>query len=381
MATINKNLEALTEDDILKISERYLMGWHNIEKEYGFRLKGLNKKRALIGLDNLDKNKSLDYRLDYIKNHYSRNAIHSAIENLLKNNRVADARWSGIELLDCCFGRDYVRAFRQLIGSSEYRRLSEKHRVNKLKETQCEKYGGVGLAGRVTADKAAETSVIRYGVSNPMQANEVKQNLLNTNMSKYGGMSPFSSSDVRKKAMNSKIERIYRQMEVFKNNGVIADVDCFESEAEKIVFCELVSKFGRHDIFYQYGIHPADKRYPFNCDFYIKSLDLFIELNGHYSHHTHWFDDKDMNDLLRQKHMLLSGKKRSMNAVKVWCETDVKKRLAAKTNGLNYLVFWDGTNKSVNKSRVPVLRDFYIWFDTYKCDTNTFLRDYPNNTY
>lgn len=381
MATVNKNLEALAEEDIIRISERYLMGWHDVEKDYGFRIKGLNRKRNEIGLEPLDKNKSLDYRLDYITSHYSVDAIHEAIENVLKNNRVAENRWSGIELLDCRFGCDYVRAFRHLLGSAEYRRLSEKYRVDKLKETHCDRYGGVGLAGKSTADKAAETNINRYGVSNPMQSAEVKQNLLKTNAVKYGGASPFSSSDVREKALNSKSEKIYLQMNKFKEDGIIKDLNCFESEAEKIVFCELVSKFGKNDVFYQYGIHPADKRYPFNCDFYIKSLDLFIELNGHYSHHTHWFDENDSNDVLRRSHMLSSGKRRNVNAVKVWCETDVRKRSFAKKNKLNYLVFWDGSTKQISKTRVPALKDFYEWFDTYDCDTNAFLSSHPENTY
>ena len=150
---------------------------------------------------------------------------------------------------------------------------------------------------------------------------------------------------------------------------------------EMVVFQALVNKFGREDVFYQYGIHPSDKRYPFNCDFYIKSLDLFIELNSHYSHHTHWFDPNDADDLLRQKNILTYGKKRSKDLLRVWCSTDVQKRETAKNNGLNYLVFWDGTSTKRNKVSVPNLRDFYEWFNDYCCDTAAFLKDHPENTY
>lgn len=381
MATVNKNLENLTEDDIVRISERYLMGWHNIEKEFGFRAKGLNRRRAEMGLTALDKNVSLDYRLAYITSHYSSEEIRSAIENVLKNDRVAANRWSGIELLDCRFGRDYARAFRRLLGSSEYRKLSEKYRVDKLKETQTEKYGGIGLAGRDTAEKAIKTNILRYGTLNPMQSDEVKQTVLNNNKAKFGGMSPFNSADVRAKAIESRDKKIHSQIDEFRKNGKISDLNCFESAAEKIVFGKLVSRFGKDDVFYQYGVHPADRRYPFNCDFYIKSLDLFIELNGHYSHHTHWFDANNSDDILRRKHLLDSGKKRSINAAKVWCDTDVNKRACAKKNGLNYLVFWDGRSKRINEQLIPALRDFYEWFDTYDCDTKAFLNAHPENTY
>lgn len=381
MATINKNLEKLSEADILRISEHYLMGWHDLEKEYGFRIKSLNNKRAKLGLELLDKNKSLDYRIEYIRSHYSDDEIYEAIRDCLHHNRVAEKRWSGIELLDCRFGRDYTRAFRRLISSSEYRKLSEEQRVLKSEETQIEKYGGIGLAGQAAKEKAVQTNLQKYGVPNVMQSEIIQERLTEVNTVRFGGMSPFNSRDVRLKAAKAKMSKIYMQMEQFAKDGIIGNVDCFESFGEMIVFCELVERFGRHDVFYQYGIHPSDKRYPFNCDFYIKSLDLFIELNAHYSHHTHWFDATNSDDVLRQTHMLTSGKKRNINAVKVWCETDLAKRDTARRNNLNYLVFWDGTSVSVNKKRIPALKDFYLWFNDYNCDTDRFLKDYPGNTY
>lgn len=52
----------------------------------------------------------------------------------------------------------------------------------------------------------------------------------------------------------------------------------------------LVDQFGSNDIVRQY----RDKvRYPFNCDFYIKSIDLFIELNLHWTHGGRPFDPND----------------------------------------------------------------------------------------
>ena len=49
------------------------------------------------------------------------------------------------------------------------------------------------------------------------------------------------------------------------------------SKIETIYKNKLIEKFGIEDVIYQY----MDERYPFNCDFYIKSLDLFIEINSH----------------------------------------------------------------------------------------------------
>lgn len=381
LATVNKNLEKLTENDIIKVSERYLMGWHDLEKEFGFRIKGLNNKRQAIGLPFLDKNVSMEYRLDYIRTHYSQDEIYDTISDCLRNSRVAEDRWKGIELFNCRFGRDYVTAFRQLIGSSEYRKLSEENRVEKLKETQLEIYGGIGLAGESAKKKALLTNMTKYGVSNPMYVDAIKEKLGATNSVKYDGISPFSSEKIQEKANENKMKIVYSQLEQFRKDGEINNIDCFKSEGEKIVFCELVSKFGRYDVFYQYGLHPYDKRYPFHCDFYIKSLDLFIELNAHYSHHTHWYDANNPDDLLRKNNMLASGKKRSINAIKVWCETDVNKRNYAKKNKLRYLVFWDGSSVLIKNKNVPQLKDFYLWFNEYDCDVDSFLNDNPSNTY
>ena len=55
----------------------------------------------------------------------------------------------------------------------------------------------------------------------------------------------------------------------------------------------LCSKYGAADIVRQY----KDDRYPFACDFYIKSEDLFIELNFSWTHDGHRFDINSQEDL------------------------------------------------------------------------------------
>lgn len=381
MATKNKNLENLSKDDILKISEHFLMGWHDTEKEYGFRVKSLNHLRELYGLEPLDKNLSFEYRIKYIKEHYADTEIEDILKEYLSQGRVSEERWSGIYLFNCRFGRDCTKAFRELLGSAKYRKMSEAARVDKLKETQTVLYGGVGLANQDALSKAQATNIERYGSANVMQSDAVKQKLAEVNTKRYGGVSPFSSDEVRQKAVAAKMQRIYDQMQQFVNDDIIKNLDCFQSEAEKIIFTILVSRFGRKDVMYQYGIHPFDERYPFHCDFYIKSLDLFIEYNGHYSHYNHWFDASNHDDIVRKNNMLTSGSKRNKNALKVWCETDLKKRESAKFSKLNYLVFWDGSEYQLNKKRYPKLKDFYEWFEDYSCDTSLFLQDNPQNTY
>lgn len=143
-----------------------------------------------------------------------------------------------------------------------------------------------------------------------------------TSLRKYGVESPAQLKSVQ--------DKIYRTKK--KNHTVNS------SKAEQQMWQLLVDKFGVDDVIHQYK---SDDRYPFVCDFYVKSVDLFIELNAHWSHGGHWFGDDvadaavltDWYEKARTSHYYQS-------AVHVWQERDILKRDTAKKNGLNYVVFW-----------------------------------------
>ena len=65
-----------------------------------------------------------------------------------------------------------------------------------------------------------------------------------------------------------------------------------KSKPEDECYIMLYKKFGYDDIKRQYG---EDMRYPFQCDFYVKSLDLFIEYNGHWTHGKCPFIPSELN--------------------------------------------------------------------------------------
>ena len=54
----------------------------------------------------------------------------------------------------------------------------------------------------------------------------------------------------------------------------------------------LISVCGEDDIIRQYN----SERYPFSCDFYIKSLDVFIEYQGFWSHNVHPYNPDSEED-------------------------------------------------------------------------------------
>lgn len=377
MPTWNKELHALTKSDVERLSLEFLMGWQDfIASGHTFRLQGFNHMREKYGFEPLTKDMSFAYRIDYIKSHYTDEQIESGIRDYLMTARVGDTRWTGIELFDCRFGPEYAKAFKILLGSAKYRKISEEFRNMKSMATQMAVYGGMGLAGEATKCKAQRTNILRYGGANPMDSDVVRANLARMNCAKYGGVSPFSDSKVRSKDMRKKRPDLFAAMAEYKRNGFASDISC-ESTAEFIAFKLLVSRFGMADIYCQYGLHPYDARYPYNCDFYIKSLDLFIELHFYYTHGWHWFDASNHDDVLRVKHLLNTGRAQNLNAVKVWTDLDLKKRAQAASSGIKYLVFWGERHGNP----VDSLWDFDKWFFDYDCDYDAFVRDFPCNSY
>ena len=108
------------------------------------------------------------------------------------------------------------------------------------------------------------------------------------------------------------------------------------SKTEQYVKELLQQKFDM--IEYQY----RSEQYPFNCDFYIPSLDLYIELNFHWTHGGRPFDENDESCIeqlnVRQEKAKLS--KFYQNAIKTWVVRDIKKRQCAISNKLNWLCFY-----------------------------------------
>lgn len=107
------------------------------------------------------------------------------------------------------------------------------------------------------------------------------------------------------------------------------------SKPESTYYSKLCEEYGKSDVLSNYN---KDSRYPFHCDFYIKSLDLFIELNLHWTHGGRPFDP---NDEGCQKQLALWEEKAKTSkfyqqAIYVWTQLDVRKRETALQNKINY---------------------------------------------
>lgn len=359
MVTINKFLKNLTLTEVNEISLEFLKGFTDLGKKYTFNLKGFNNKREWFGLEPITKDDSVNYRINYLKNNYTVEEIETELFNFLRNVRIGEARWAGFDLFGIHFNaRDYVRILKNAIGSSNYKKVSEKARLMKIEETDIALYGGIGYGSEDIKQNIIKTTTEIYGVDNVMKNKEFIKDFV----------SPFADPKIRHKAMSSKISNVRELILLVKKTGDFSKAP-IKSSFELTVFKKLVEKYGFDDVFYEYGFHPYDERYPYNCDFYVKSLDLFIELNLYPSHGGGWYMDTD-DDKLRLEHLKSSPKKMSKETIVTWAKLDIEKRKLAKKNNLNYLVFWNND-----------LSDFFIWYDDYNCDYSKFVKDFKQNTY
>ncbi len=88
------------------------------------------------------------------------------------------------------------------------------------------------------------------------------------------------------------------------------------------------------DFYRQYNL---DNRYPFLCDFYLPKYDLFIEIQGNWTHGKHPFNPDNIKDKELLEFMKSKKSKYYERSVYVWSIRDVKKRTIAKENNINYL--------------------------------------------
>ena len=88
------------------------------------------------------------------------------------------------------------------------------------------------------------------------------------------------------------------------------------------------------------------------CDLYIVDLDLYIELNFHWSHGNKPYIENDIEceDQLKKWKEKSLNSKFYMNAIETWTFRDPLKRKTAKDNNLNWIEFFN-------------MNEFEKWFE------------------
>ena len=129
-----------------------------------------------------------------------------------------------------------------------------------------------------------------------------------------------------------------KSYETRKANGTLgihantkAELDVYENI--------LLKEIPPEDIIQQY----IDKnRYPYRCDFYIKSVDKFIEVHANWTHGGKPYDPE--NDDCKKQLLEWTEKAKTSdyykNAIYTWTDLDVRKVQVAKENDINLEVIY-----------------------------------------
>lgn len=246
----------------------------------------------------------------------------------------------------------------------------------RLRQTLQERYGVDNPSlSPVIQERRRETMQARYGVDNPFASETVKEQIRQTVQEIYGVDYAVQSETVQEQIRQTMRERYgvdygmesaeirARAMDTKRKRGTFNS-----SSSEDVLYELLVEYANQHDmtVVRQYC---DENRYPFAVDFYIPERDLFIELNGSWSHGRHWYEaDREMDQKIAQTWRKKGEKSKYYRAAfETWVERDVRKRAAARQAELNYVTLWDGSE---------TLSDTHLWFALGAPDGRDWEREY-----
>lgn len=179
-------------------------------------------------------------------------------------------------------------------------------------------------------EKSKITCLQKYGVKYNTQSKDIQNKAKLTHILNFRNNHPetFNISDSEVYDLYYK-EISNKSFETRKNNKTTSSSKC---ENELILWLNNMNI----TFFHNYN---KDSRYPYHVDFYLPEYDLFIEIQGNWTHGFHPFntlskDDINILNIWKEKSKTSNYYKTAIN---VWTNTDVIKRNTAKKNNLNYL--------------------------------------------
>lgn len=298
--------------------------------------------------------------IEYLKNRYSDSS--SIYESLyrIKNHieEVPTCKYCGKKLnymtykdggLYCglsCSSRDSIDARKEAIFKKYgcYTTLKDPVVRSKIKETFSHKSK---KEKKEIYEKQKKTKIEKYGLDNwcgqkknsKKWANKSKEELEEINKKKketflnHYGVDNWTKTKEYKEFASSISKEVQRKGYVtMKKNGTlykrhsISEQKCFD--ILHIIYPDIIREYR------------DEERYPWKCDFYVPSKDLFIEFQGFYTHGLHPYDPISEEDI-KEKERLIDRYGKDSQAVTIWTIKDVEKRETAKKNNLNYLEFFD----------------------------------------
>ena len=238
----------------------------------------------------------------------------------------------------------------------------------KANKTLLERYNGIGNGSEIIKAKQQKTMIDKYGKENPMFIDNIKDKVRANNMKKYGVEWVTQREDVKRKSIETCLERYGSELDdVIPDNAI--QLNCVKRQILKTK--KKNKTFNSSSIEKQFEAYLKENNinyitqykselYPFYCDFYFPDNDLYLEINGHWTHGGHPghpFDSTNKDDLLVLEQWKKQNTKFYDIAINVWTERDVLKRETAKKNNLNYLeVFTTNINVLIDEYKRAIKR-------------------------
>lgn len=196
---------------------------------------------------------------------------------------------------------------------------------DKAKQIKLRKYGDEYYSNH---ELMKQTMINRYGVDNAMKNPEIQDRYKKTMNERYGVDFPMLNNELAKKCAAS----VKQAHEIGKFNEAHKSNHSFNISKIEHNFIEYL-RSKNIDFIYQY----RSDLYPFNCDFYLPLYDLYIEIQGNWTHGGHRFNPENNDDINKLNLWKSKKSKYYKTAIYVWTDLDVRKREYAENNKLRYL--------------------------------------------
>ena len=251
-----------------------------------------------------------------------------------KIERYGDRKYNNKEKLKETLHNRMDEEWNEIINKSKQTRYEKNNgyyfseeSLNKMKSTNMERYGCESYAQTdIFKKQYAKTCMKKYGTDNYAKTQECREKTLQTNLNRYGEIHYSCTDECKQKVAET----------MLRNNTFITS-----SLEDGIV--EILKSLSINFI-RQY----RSELYPYKCDFYFPDYELFVEIQGYWSHWTHPFDENNEEDIkvvdfIKSKCGYRKNGKENLyfKVLYNWTIRDVKKRNIAKTNHLNYLELFD----------------------------------------
>ena len=177
-----------------------------------------------------------------------------------------------------------------------------KQHYEKSIKTRYEKNGGKYFS-QETIEKIKETTLQKYGVDSFTKTKE------------FQDIIKQKHNDIQKKQyITKKSHHSFKSSNVEKNFGEYLNemgiINCSQYKSDQ---------------------------YPYSCDFFIPGINLYVEIQGSWTHGKHPFNPDDKKDNGKLNYWKSKDNDYYNNAIYTWTDLDVRKRQCAKDNHINYL--------------------------------------------